>query len=42
MLNKTNAINNIEWKQKIINNAKKHEKENEEMIQGFSQKTKNN
>lgn len=33
MLNKTNAINNIEWEQEIINNAKSYQKENEEMIQ---------
>ncbi|WP_061328762.1 hypothetical protein [Clostridium botulinum] len=34
MLNKTN------WEQEMINNAKKHEKENEEMIQGLVRKLK--
>ncbi|MBD5589200.1 hypothetical protein [Clostridium botulinum] len=40
MLNKTNAINNIEWKQEIINNTKNYQKENEEMIQRLVKKLK--
>lgn len=40
MLNKTNAINNIEWEQEIINNAKNYQKENDEMIQGLVEKLK--
>ncbi|APR02394.1 TPA: hypothetical protein ACXDAY_002086 [Clostridium botulinum] len=40
MLNKTNAINNIEWKQEIINNTKNYQKENEEIIQRLVEKLK--
>ncbi|HDK7195068.1 TPA: hypothetical protein PTV74_003378 [Clostridium botulinum] len=40
MLNKTSAINNIEWEQEIINNAKNYQKENEEMIQRLIEKLK--
>ncbi|GAA0082977.1 hypothetical protein [Clostridium sp. CTA-6] len=40
MLNKTNAINNIEWEKEILESAKNYQKENEEMIKGLVIKLK--